>query len=130
MNTTYVNAVRHGTREFWVGLSSTEPAKDSTNVTEPAWEYCARTQVTNFTDSNEGFIYNVDQLAFVKSQSVLFPPEAKAAYLLLFDDSGADANLLQAGMLKDPKTIESSTRLALDAETIGIVLLDCEHAIA
>ena len=126
MNTMYVNS----DKEFWIGLSSTEPDKDGGNITEPTGDDYARVQVTGFTPANDGFIYNVEQIAFQKSQSIWFPPEAKAAYWLLFDGPGADANFLQAGQLQEPKTIESSTTLAIAAETMGIALFDCEHAIA
>lgn len=126
MNTMYVN----GGTEFWVGLSSTEPNRDGSNVTEPTGDDYARVQVTAFSEAVDGYVQNVDDIEFPKSTSVWFPAEAKATHWVLFDGAGADANLLSSGELLEAKTIETSTRVTLAAETLGITLLDYEPELA
>lgn len=123
MNEMYTN----GTTEFWVGLSSTEPASDGSNVTEPTGDDYVRVQLTAFSEPLDGYIYNVDNVEFAKSTTDWFPaPNAKAAYWVLFDGAGAGANVLSAGELEKPKIIESDVRVTLAAETLGITLLDYE----
>lgn len=117
----------NGTTQFWVGLSSSEPAADGSNVTEPAGSDYARVQLTAFSEPQDGYIYNVDNVEFAKSTTDWFPDSsAKAAYWVLFDGAGTDANVLSAGELEKSKTIESDVRVTLAAETLGITLLDYE----
>lgn len=120
MDTMYVNSAD----EFWVGLSSSEPAADGTGVTEPAGEDYQRVRLDEFTPAAGGYIQNVNDLEFPKSESVWFPADAKAAYWVLFDGSGADANVLSAGELLVPATVETNVRVTLAATTLGITLLD------
>lgn len=122
MNTMYVN----GGREFWVGLSGTEPANDGSNVTEPTGEDYSRVQISAFSEAEDGYIHNVEDLVFPKSTTIWFPSEARATYWVLFDGPGADAAVLSAGELLEPKTVETSTVLTLAAGTLGITLLDYE----
>lgn len=126
MNTMYVN----GTDSFWVGLSSTAPNRDGTNITEPTGDDYARVQVTAFSEAVDGYVQNVDDVEFPKSTTIWFPSDAKAKYWVLFDGAGADANFLSSGELLEPKTIETSTRVTLAAETLGITLLDYEPELA
>lgn len=120
MDTMYVNS----TDEFWVGLSSTEPAADGTGVTEPVGEDYQRVQLDEFSPAAGGYIQNVNDLQFPKSETVWFPAESKAAYWVLFDGAGADANLLASGELLVSATVEQNVRVTLAAKTLGITLLD------
>lgn len=122
MNDMYTNS----TSEFWVGLSSTLPAKDGSNISEPTGDDYARVRLTAFSEADDGYVHNVEDLVFAKTTSVWFPSDAKATYWVLFDGAGADAHLLSAGELLEPKTVETSSRLTLAAETLGITLLDYE----
>lgn len=123
MNTMYVN----NSRKFYLGLSSTEPAKDGSNITEPSGAGYARVEIPAYTAATDGVVYVADTLTFPKSTGVWFPSDAKAAYWVLFD---GDGNLLSAGELNEPKTIESSTTLSIEAETLGITLTDYDPELA
>lgn len=120
MDTMYTNS----TNEFWIGLSSTEPGRDGSGVTEPEGEDYQRVQLTQFTAADDGYIQNVNDLEFPKSTSVWFPAETKAAYWVLFDGAGGDAKLLASGELLTPATVEANVRVTLAATTLGITLLD------
>lgn len=120
MNTMYVNS----DSEFWVGLSSTEPTRDGDNITEPAGADYSRVQITEFSAADGGYIQNVSDLEFPKSTTVWFPADNKAAYWLLFDGAGADANLLSVGELLVPATVEENTKVVLAEKTLGITLMD------
>lgn len=117
MNVMYVDSAR----EFYLGLSSTLPNKDGSNVSEPSATSYARVKINAFTDAVDGTVYNTETLTFPKSTEVWFPSDAKAAYWVLFDGEGS---FLSAGELNEPKTIESSTTLSIEAETLGITLTD------
>lgn len=106
---------------FYIGLSSTLPADDGSNLKEPSSASYARVAVNGFTSPVDGTVYIPETITFPKSTEVWFPSNAKAAYWVLFDGSG---NLLSAGELNEPKTIESSTVLHFDANTVGITLTD------
>ena len=120
MNTMYVNS----SDQFWVGLSSTVPKADGSNVTEPVGSDYSRVQITQFTASEEGFICNVEDLVFPKSSSIWFPSSAKAVCWVLFDGSDASAKVLGSGELAAHKTIEEDSRVTLEARTLGITLTD------
>lgn len=120
MDTMYVN----NAGQFWVGLSSTVPGADGSNVTEPTGSDYSRVQITRFTAADEGFICNADDLIFPKSTSIWFPADAKAVCWVLFDGADSGAKLLGAGDLSAHKTIEENSRVTLEARTLGITLTD------
>ena len=123
MDAMYVNSAG----EFYLGLSSTLPNKDGSNVSEPAGASYARVKINSFTAAVDGTVYNTETLTFPKSTEIWFPSDAKAAYWVLFDGAG---NFLSAGELNEPKTIESSTTLSIEAETLGITLMDYDPDLA
>lgn len=120
MNTIYTN----GTDEFWVGLSSSLPNEDGTNVSEPTGGAYTRMKISEFTSPVGGVVTVPDTITFPKSTAEWFPADSKAAYWVLFDGSGDDANVLSAGELNEPKTIESDVTISIDGGTLGITLLN------
>lgn len=132
MNSTYwINKIMDTmyTQEsnFYVGLSSTLPNADGTNITEPNGNGYARVLVTGFSAPNNGVVKNTDALVFPKSSGVWFESTAKAKYWLLFDGNGTTANLLSSGELDEPKTVESNTVITIEAETLSVTLADYEE---
>lgn len=120
MDTMYTSNVG----EFYVGLSSTLPAADGSNVSEPTGYNYARVQITDFSVPDNGVVKNVNTLEFPRSTGVWFDSDAKARYWILFDGSTSDATLLSAGELDEAKTIESNTQITIAAETLSITLTD------
>lgn len=124
MSTMYTN----NSAEFWVGLSSTAPARDGSGVAEPTCDDYERAQLVGFSEPIDGYVYNKNDVEFVKTVSDWFPSETKAAYWILFDGKSSDANVLSSGELEKAKTVESDVRVILSAATLGITLLDYEAA--
>ena len=108
---------------FYLGLSSTEPAKNGSGVTEPSGNNYARVQVTAFSEPNNGVVKNTNALEFPRSTGVWFDTP-KAAYWVLFDGAGASAHVLSCGALDEPKSIESNTIVTIDAQTLSVTLTD------
>lgn len=120
MDTMYTS----NTDEFYIGLSSTAPAKDGTGVTEPTGGNYGRVKVTAFTAPVDGMVKNTEALEFPRSTAVWFESTAKATYWVLFDGAGTDANVLSSGNLDEAKTIETNTVITIAAETLSITLTD------
>lgn len=113
-----------GSGEFWVGLSSSLPNEDGTNVTEPTGGAYSRMKILGFTAPVGGVVSVPDTITFPKSTAEWFSSDSKAAYWVLFDGAGDDANVLSAGELNEPKTIESSVTISIEGGTLGVTLLD------
>lgn len=111
-------------QDFYIGLSSTAPAADGTNVSEPAGDNYARIAVNGFTEPENGVVRNVNELVFPKSTGVWFEATDKAKYWVLFDGADASANYLSSGLLDEAKTIESNTTVTITAGTLSVTLTD------
>lgn len=110
--------------EFWLGLSSTLPNVDGSALSEPGNISYRRVQITEFSDPENGVVRNTSELTFPTSEGAWFTSEAKAAYWVLFDGSGEDANILSAGKLETPLTIETKTTITVAANAFGLTLTD------
>ena len=120
MARTYTNSEH----EFWIGLSSTLPKEDGSNVSEPSGAGYSRVQIEGFSEPDAGCVYNINALVFPESTSTWFPYESRAAYWTLFDGSGADASLLACGELHTPLTIEANTVVSVDIGELCVTLTD------
>lgn len=120
MDTMYTSS----SAEFYIGLSSTTPAKDGTGVTEPSGGNYARVKVTAFTAPDNGMVKNTSALEFPRSTATWFESTAKAQYWVLFDGAGSSAHVLSSGNLDEAKTIESNTVITIAANTLSITLTD------
>ena len=117
-------AYTNSTHEFWLGISSTCPAMSGAGVSEPAGAGYSRVQIAGFSEPDNGTVYNLNALEFPESTSAWFPSTNKAKYWVLFDGSDAEANVLAAGELHTPLTIESNTILSVDAGELHVMLTD------
>lgn len=129
MNSTYwlnkiMDTMYTQNSDFYIGLSSTLPNADGTNVTEPTGNSYARVLVTEFSEPINGVVKNTEALVFPRSTGVWFEATDKAKYWVLFDGDGEDANLLSSGELDEPKTVESNTIITIEAETLSVTLTD------
>ena len=130
MNTTYwlntimENMYTNNESGFWIGLSSTRPDSDGSNVIEPSGNGYSRIEVGGFTTPDGGIVKNISAINFPISTGDWFPSNSKAAYWLLFDGSGSDANLLSWGNLDEPKTVESNTIVSIAENTLSVTLMN------
>lgn len=130
MNSTYwANKIMdqiytNGTDEFWLGLSHTMPDIYGGNVSEPTASDYGRVRVVTFSAPSNGFVYNTSVLEFPICQTEWFSSDAKAAYWVLFDGSGADANVLSAGELEAPITVDTSMAVSIAVGAFGMTLTD------
>lgn len=120
MSTMYTN----NATGFYVGLSSSAPSVAGTGFTEPSGGNYSRVKVASFTAPTNGVVKNSAAITFPQSSQTWFESDAKAAYWLLFDGSGASAKLLSWGALDEPKTIESNTTITIAANTLSVTLTD------
>lgn len=109
---------------FYIGLSSTEPAADGTNVSEHVGDNYSRIAVNGFTEPDNGVVKNINDLVFPKSTGVWFEATDKAKYWVLFDGEDSNANVLSSGLLDEAKTIESNTTVTITAGTLSVTLTD------
>lgn len=112
------------TDEFWLGLSSTLPNADGSALSEPGNITYRRVQITGFSEPDNGVVRNVSELTFPMSEGAWFTSDSKAAYWVLFDGSDSDANILSAGKLETPVTIETKTTITVAANAFGLTLAD------
>lgn len=120
-----LNTVYRGSgSSFYVGLSSTEPHADGTNVREPGGGNYARCPITSFTEPNNGTIHNSEALEFPLSTATWFTEAAKAAYYVIFDGAGVDARVLGSGSLVAPMVIEENASIVIAPGVLSITLTD------
>jgi len=130
MNSTYwANQIMdkiytNGTVTFWLGLSHTMPDIYGKNVSEPAASDYSRVSIPEFTEPVHGFVRNSSVLTFPTSTTDWFPSDNKAVYWVLFDGEGSDANVLSAGNLESPMTIEANTTVSVAIGAFGLTLTD------
>lgn len=123
-NKIMADAYTNGSGEFWFGLSSTCPHLDGSGVSEPAGGGYVRVQITGFSTPENGMVRNLNALQFPQSSDTWFPSENKARYWVLFDGANAGANVLAAGELHIPLTVDVFTNLNVDAGELQVVLTD------
>jgi hypothetical protein len=112
----------HSSTEFWLGLSSTEPTVYGTNISEPVGGGYSRVQITSFSPSMDGCIYNTEQIHFPVSTGVWFGSENKASYWVLFDGNLAVSHMLSYGLLDNPTVIENNTMVSISYGMLKIML--------
>ena len=123
-NTVLNTMYRSAGQAFYVGLSSTEPHADGTNVHEPDGGNYARCLINSFTTPCNGTIHNSEALEFPISTAAWFTDEAKAAYYVIFDGAGANARVLGCGSLVSPMVIDENVSTVIAAGVLSITLTD------
>ena len=130
MNTTYwLNKIMKtqfvdNTPSLFIGLSSSAPSKDGTGYAEPTQYGYARAPIGTLTAPENGTVTNENTISFQQSSGVWFPDEAKAKYWLLFDGSGANANLLSYGALASEQAIGNKAIAIIPAGGLAFSLSD------
>lgn len=107
---------------FYIGLSSTIPAEDGSNVSEPSGGNYARVAIDGFETPRDGVVSNTNALQFPTSTEVWFATSQKAAYYVIFDGATNGANVLGAGALAVPMAIDENVTLVIPPKLLSISL--------
>lgn len=107
--------------EFYVGLSSTMPSVDGSNVHEPTGGNYTRVPIASTLDTpSNGKVTNAKSIEFPMSTSAWFNEENKAAYYVIFDGKDHSAHVLGAGEFYTPMVVEENCRLIIAAGLLEI----------
>lgn len=113
---------------FYIGLSSTPPNSNGTNITEPVGQGYSRVAVDGFSEPDGGVVRNTKPITFPRSTGIWFDATDKAKYWVLFDGADSNANFLSSGLLDEEKTIESNTTVTIAERTLSVTLADFQSA--
>ena len=104
---------------YWLGLSSTAPAMDGTNVTEPSGGGYARVNIVPFLgEPTDGVITNTSAVAFTKSTA----DWGVETHFVIYD-AETGGNLLIYNPMNKPRTVESDNVMVAEpgAITLSVV---------
>ena len=111
---------------FYIGLSSTTPTDAGGGVTEPSGNAYARVQISGFSTAANGSIHNTANIVFPTSTGTWFALNAPATHWVMFDGSGANANMLSSGTLEEPISILKNTTVTIASGKVVITLTDAQ----
>ena len=138
MNTTYFKNIVAGNvlgykkspalpATVYMGLSSSAPKEDGSGVTEPSTSATgyARVALTSsiLGDPVDGVVTNKADITFPESLTDWFPSATPATHYVLFDGTGANANLLIYGTLAKSRIIQSETQARWPANSLTIEVI-------
>lgn len=107
---------------FYIGLSSTMPRPDGSNLSEPVGGNYARRPIAAFKEPTEGKISNAQSIEFPLSTDVWFSEAAKAAYYVIFDGPDASAHVLGAGTFYIPMAVDANQKVIVAEGLLSISL--------
>lgn len=131
MNTTYFLNVVAGNvfgsktspalpTRYYVGVSSTEPAADGTNVTEPGTGLgYVRVEITNLSEPTNGSVTNTSNIDFAESTG----DWGTMSYYTIYDSING-GNLLMYGRLSSSRRIEAATVLTIRAGALNLAAVN------
>lgn len=102
--------------KYYVGLSSTTPAADGTNITEPSGGGYARAEITSFTAPENGVVSNQASIDFAAATDSW--GDALTHYVL-FDESD---HALLFDALQKSRTIEADTQFYFQPNALTFTL--------
>ena len=120
MNTTYFLNITAGNlfrtkmdtpipEEMWIGLSTTAPNVNGTNVTEPAASAgYARLKLDMLSEPAVGVVTNTSSIEFNESTASW----GTVTHFVIFDAQNG-GNLLQYGALSTPRSVEAATIMTI-----------------
>ena len=136
MNTTYFKNTLMGNifgtststpipTNYYIGLSSTAPNVDGSNVTEPSTSGTAyaRVQLTSLSTPSTGTITNTAAISFPESTTDWFPSTNPATHYVIFD-AASGGNLLMYNALTSSRIIQSGTVATIKANSLTLQLTD------
>lgn len=131
MNTTYfLNLVAgnvFGTKNtpkipttYYIGLSTTAPGIDGTNVTEPSASYgYRRIQLTSMSAPANGIISNTATIDFPESTGRW----GVVTHFVIYE-SASGGQLLMYGPLTNPRTVEAATLFAFKTGSLKLSVVN------
>lgn len=102
---------------YYIGLSSTTPSMDGSNVTEPSGNGYQRVQVTNLSEPTSGEIYNTTDIEFPESTGDWGTMRSYVLY-----DSPTGGNLLMYEDFPNSKVIQAETQARFKAGSLRFTL--------
>ena len=127
MNTTYFLNLAAGNlfntktnpeipQELWIGLSTTAPNINGTNVTEPSGSAgYARVQLTMLSEPSAGVVTNQSNIDFNESTASW----GTVTHFVIFD-AQSDGHLLQYGSLSTPRSVEAATIMTIKSNYLNL----------
>lgn len=106
--------------EYYIGLSTTEPSQDGTNITEPIGNGYTRVKVESFSASNNGKVVNSNVIEFPQSSGSW----GTVTHCVLYDGSGGGAKAVWYKELSSTQTVGAENVLAFKPESLWFELLD------
>lgn len=95
--------------EMWIGLSTTEPNPNGTNVTEPAASAgYSRIKLDMLSEPQTGVVKNSSGIDFNESTASW----GTVTHFLIYDAQNG-GNLLQYGALSTPRSVEPATIMTI-----------------
>ena len=95
--------------EYWIGLSTTAPNLNGTNVTEPAASAgYARVKLDMLSEPASGVVTNEANIDFNESTASW----GTVTHFVVFDAQNG-GNLLQYGALSTPRSVEAATIMTI-----------------
>ena len=134
MNTTYFKNLIMGNifktktspaipSKYYIGLSSTAPALNGTNVTEPSGKGYSRVELTSLSTPQNGVITNSNDILFPESTADWFGADNPATHYVIYD-SKTGGNLLMYDALTSPRFIQENTIATIVSPSLVIKLID------
>lgn len=97
--------------EYYIGLSTTAPSVNGTNVTEPsASAGYSRVKLTNLSEPATGVVTNSQAINFEESTASW----GTVTHFVIYDSASVgEGNLLMYGQLSTPRSVEASTIMTI-----------------
>ena len=106
--------------EYYIGLSTTEPTQDGTNINEPVGNGYNRVKVESLSASNNGKVVNSNVVEFPQSSGSW----GTVTHCVLFDGIGGDAKVVWYKELSSPQSVGEDNVLAFKPESLWFELID------
>lgn len=105
---------------YYLGLSTTEPTQEGTNVTEPSTSAgYARVQLDNLGEPSGGVVKNTDTVRFNKSTESW----GTVTHYTVYDSPTAgEGNLLMYGSLKTSRNVEPDTVIVIEKDALELTV--------
>lgn len=104
---------------YYVGLSSTEPNIDGSNVTEPNGGGYVRVKLTGLSEPFDGVVQNANDINMAESNANW----GVMTHYVIFD-AETEGNLLMYGQLNPSRTIEEGTVMSVVSGTLKLSVVN------